>query len=110
MLGMLRHMAAHARSRKTNPSHDMELPEKVYLVWSARSQTELALLDQELIDLARSALCCYPLCLPCCPSLYICPLKLPFQAAHPSCPSRLLFEAALATPICCGMLPVHAAY
>ena len=53
MLGMLRHMAAHARSRKTDPSHDMELPEKVYLVWSARSQAELALLDQELIDIAR---------------------------------------------------------
>ncbi|KAL0040033.1 hypothetical protein WJX79_003372 [Trebouxia sp. C0005] len=53
MLGMLRHMAAHARSRKTDPSHDMELPDKVYLVWSARSQAELALLDQELIDIAR---------------------------------------------------------
>lgn len=47
-------MAAHARSRKTDPSHDMELPEKVYLVWSARSRAELALLDQELIDIARS--------------------------------------------------------
>lgn len=55
MLGMLRHMAAHARSRKTDPSHDMELPDKVYLVWSARSQAELALLDQELIDIARYA-------------------------------------------------------
>ena len=53
MLGMLRHMAAHARARKTDPSHDMELPSKVYLVWSARSRVELALLDQELIDIAR---------------------------------------------------------
>lgn len=53
MLGMLRHMAGHARTRKTDPSHDMELPAKVYLVWSARSSTELALLDQELIDIAR---------------------------------------------------------
>ena len=53
MLGMLRHMAAHARARKTDPSHDMELPSKVYLVWSARSKAELALLDQELIDIAR---------------------------------------------------------
>ncbi|KAL3151709.1 hypothetical protein ABBQ38_012690 [Trebouxia sp. C0009 RCD-2024] len=53
MLGMLRHMAAHARARKTDPSHDMELPSKVYLVWAARSRAELALLDQELIDIAR---------------------------------------------------------
>lgn len=53
MLGMLRHMAAHARSRKTDASHAVDLPDKVYLVWSARSRAELALLDQELIDIAR---------------------------------------------------------
>ena len=53
MLGMLRHMAAHARARKTDPSHGMKLPSKVYLVWSARSRAELALLDQELIEIAR---------------------------------------------------------
>ena len=64
MLGMLRHMAAHARARKTDPSHDMELPSKVYLVWSARSKAELALLDTELIQIARFAtvLCCAVLC------------------------------------------------
>ena len=53
MLGMLRHMAAHARSIRSDPSHDIEIPAKVYLVWSARSKAELALLDQELIDIAR---------------------------------------------------------
>ena len=55
MLGMLRHMAAHARLHKTDPSHDTEIPEKVYLVWSARTKAELTLLDQELIDIARHA-------------------------------------------------------
>lgn len=53
MLGMLRSMAAHARAKRMNPQHDTDIPDKVYLVWSARSKAELALLDQELIEIAR---------------------------------------------------------
>ena len=55
MLGMLCHMAAQTRAHKIDPILDTAIPDKVYLVWSARSQAELALLDQELIDIARSA-------------------------------------------------------
>lgn len=55
MLGMLRHMASHARTRKTDPSNALGIPDKVYLIWSARSKAELALLDQDLLDIARLA-------------------------------------------------------
>lgn len=53
MLGMLRHMAGFARGKHSNPHTAVGIPDKVYLVWSFRSDYELQLLDQELIDLAR---------------------------------------------------------
>lgn len=53
MLGMLRHMAAHARANKADPRTAVGIPDKVYLIWSSRSHSELQLLDQDLLDLAR---------------------------------------------------------
>ena len=53
MLGMLRHMASYARTKKTDPHCAVGIPDKVYLIWSSRSDCELQLLDQDLIDLAR---------------------------------------------------------
>lgn len=52
MLGMLRHMAGHARANKADPHTAVGIPDKVYLIWSSKSDTELQLLDQDLIDLA----------------------------------------------------------
>ncbi len=56
MLGMLRHMASYARGKHADPHRVPGVPDKVYLIWSSRSNAELQLLDQELIDLARSVL------------------------------------------------------
>ena len=53
MLGMLRHMASYARAKKADPHAAVGIPDKVYLIWSSRSEAELQLLDQDLIDLAR---------------------------------------------------------
>lgn len=53
MLGMLRHMASYARAKKADPHSAVGIPDKVYLIWSSRSDSELQLLDQDLIDLAR---------------------------------------------------------
>lgn len=53
MLGMLCHMASFARDKGGDPNRASGVPDKVYLIWSSRSNAELQLLDQELIDLAR---------------------------------------------------------
>ena len=53
MLGMLRHMAQYAQGKQAHPHSAVGVPDKVYLVWSSRMASELQLLDQELLDLAR---------------------------------------------------------
>lgn len=53
MLGMLRHMAKFAQDKGVDPNRSSGVPDKVYLIWSSRSNAELQLLDQELVDLAR---------------------------------------------------------